>query len=139
MKIIYKANDGTEFTTHDKCQEYEMETVENKYKDFTSLTNRINAMFMDSHYETAGECFLINIKELNEIITADLKQVDKLGEFTAGETILVRNFKDEKWNDRVFIRYGVDKDFPYICEHSEYGKGAIWKYATKIINWHLIN
>jgi hypothetical protein len=57
--------------------------------------------------------------------TADLKLVDESEEFTAGETILVRNFKDEKWNDRVFIRYGVDKDFPYVCESFSYGKGAI--------------
>jgi hypothetical protein len=132
MKIIYKANNGTEFTTHDKCQDYEMKKVKNEYKDFTSLINRINAMFMESHYETAGECFLINIKELNEIITADLKPVDKSKEFTVGQTILVRQLPSDDWEEKVFVSYLLnDSMFPYICEEGE-GWLVLWKYAKSL-------
>jgi hypothetical protein len=119
MKIIYKANDGTEFTKRNKCEEHEMETVENKYKDFTSLTNRINEMFIESHYETAGECFVINIKELNEIITADLKQVDNSKKFNSGQTILVRLCTRDDWEEKVFVRYDPRAVYPYVCENGE--------------------
>jgi predicted RNase H-like nuclease (RuvC/YqgF family) len=131
MKIIYKANDGTEFTKRNKCEEHEMETVENKYKDFSSLTNRINEMFIESHYETAGECFVINIKELNEIITADLKQVDKSKKFTAGQTILVRDSEFDDWEEKVFVRYEPNDIYRYECESCE---DCIlpWKYAKSL-------
>jgi hypothetical protein len=131
MKIIYKANDGTEFTKRNKCEEHEMETVENKYKDFSSLTNRINEMFIESHYETAGECFVINIKELNEIITAYLKPVDKSKEFTVGQTILVRQLPSADWEEKVFVSYDSCAAYPYVCEHGE-DDFRNWKYAKSI-------
>ena len=34
MKIIYEANDGTKFNCHIECEEHEMATTKNKYKDF---------------------------------------------------------------------------------------------------------
>jgi hypothetical protein len=135
MKIIYKANDGTEFTKRNKCEEHEMETVENKYKDFSSLTNRINEMFIESHYENASEFFVINIKELNEMITADVKQVDKLVDkskkFTAGQTILVRDSEFDDWEEKVFVRYEPNDIYRYECESCE---DCIlpWKYAKSL-------
>jgi hypothetical protein len=142
MKIIYKANDGTEFTKRNKCEEHEMETLKNEYKDFSLLTNRINEMFIESHYETASECFLINIKELNEMIAADLKPVDKSKEFTVGQTILVRDCDFDDWKMAVFVQYGPnDMIYPYVCEGGEgpyvcevgEGWGCIgWRYAKSI-------
>jgi hypothetical protein len=67
--------------------------------------------------------------------TTDLKQVDKSEEFTAGQTILVRDYFGEGWPDeRVFICYGNDPDFPYVCEHSIYGKSQPikWKQAKAL-------
>jgi hypothetical protein len=66
----------------------------------------------------------------------DLKQVDKSEEFTAGQTILVRDYESEEWDKRVFICYNNYYDFPYLCEHSEYGKSQSvnWKYAKSLSN-----
>jgi predicted RNase H-like nuclease (RuvC/YqgF family) len=131
MKIIYKANDGTEFTKRNKCEEHEMETLENEYKDFSSLTNRINEMFIESHYETAGECFLINIKELNKMITANIKTVDKSEKFTAGQTILVRRCTMDYWEKKVFVRFDPRAVYPYVCENGE-DDIRHWGYAKSI-------
>jgi hypothetical protein len=68
--------------------------------------------------------------------TTDLKQVDKSEEFTAGQTILVRDYDSEEWDKRVFICYKNDSEFMYNCEHSEYNKSKpnSWKYAKSLSN-----
>jgi hypothetical protein len=135
MRTIYEANDGSQFNLKDECQHYDLQIKFSKYKNYKELHENVYGLYLDNTTDslTVAGFIIDNIELLSTMIDADLKLVGKSGEFTAGETILVRNFEDEKWNDRVFIHYGVDEDFPYVCESFSYGKGAIWKYATKII------
>jgi hypothetical protein len=138
MRTIYEANDGSQFNSSEECQQHDLQTKFSKYKNYTELHENVYNLYLDNTTDsiTVPGFIIDNIELLNTMIIDDLKPVVKSEEFTAGETILVRNFKDEKWNDRVFIHYGVDKDFPYVCEHFSYGKstGVKWKYAAKIIN-----
>jgi hypothetical protein len=60
MKIIYKANDGTEFTKRDKFEQHEMETVENKYKDFSKAFVRygLNDKVIPYIFKNSKGCIL---------------------------------------------------------------------------------
>jgi hypothetical protein len=139
MQVVYRANDGTEFNLKDECQHYELQCnktrTKDKYINYPELHGAINDKWLKSEELTAA--FIISsIEELNTLITGALKQMDKPEEFIAGQTILVRDNVTEEWVDSVFIRNGDNCDFPFVCEHFEYGAWEYeeWKYAKSLSN-----
>jgi hypothetical protein len=138
MRTIYEANDGSHFDSSEECQQHELQKKFSKYKNYKELHENVYNLYLDNTTDslTVAGFIIANIELLNTMITADIKQVVKSGEFTAGQTILVRDYESEEWDKRVFIRYNNDSDFPYLCEHSEYNKSkpSSWKQAKLLSN-----
>jgi hypothetical protein len=138
MRTIYEANDGSQFNSSEECKQHDLQTKLSKYKNYTELHDTIYRLFIENTTDsfTLPAFVIANIELLSTMITADLKLVGKSGEFTAGQTILVRDYESEEWDKRVFIRYNNDSDFPYLCEHSEYNKSkpSSWKQAKSLSN-----
>jgi hypothetical protein len=145
MRTIYEANDGSHFDSSEECQQHDLQTKLSKYKNYKELHENVYihcCIHIGKHPGNNTELFttaafiIDNIELLSLMITADLKPIVKSGEFTAGQTILVRDYESEEWSKRVFIRYDNYYGFPYLCEHSEYGKSqsVSWKYAKALSN-----
>jgi hypothetical protein len=138
MRTIYEANDGSYFDSSEECKKHDSHTKLSKYKNYTELHDTIYRLFIENTTDsfTLPVFVIDNIELLSLMITSDLKPVVKSEEFTAGQTILVRDHESEEWDKRVFIRYNNYHDFPYLCEHSEYGKSQSvnWKYAKSLSN-----
>jgi hypothetical protein len=141
MRTIYEANDGSYFDSSEECKKHDLQTKLSKYKNYTELHENIYnhcCIHIGDNTElfTTAAFIIDNIELLSLMIAADLKPIVKSGEFTAGQTILVRDYESEEWDKRVFILYNNDSDFPYLCEHSEYNKSkpSSWKQAKSLSN-----
>jgi hypothetical protein len=136
MRTIYEANDGSQFNLKDECQHYELQTKLSKYKNYTELHKNVDNLWHD-HIEnntdslTMAAFIIDNIELLSTMIDADLKQVVKSGEFTLGQTILVRDYDWVDWKEKVFVRYEHGAVYPYICQYTKCHTEP-WKYAKSI-------
>jgi hypothetical protein len=56
-------------------------------------------------------------------------------EFTAGQSILVREYESDQWEERIFICYN-NISWKYVCEHLIYGESqpSFWEYAKALSN-----
>ena len=99
-------------------------------------------MYRDSTYGTSS-FIVLNIIELNRIITDYLKVEESVQHdnfnpciLVPGQTIQVRDddYDYDDWEERIFMDYDKDREFPFICEHSLHGKSRPigWKYAKVI-------
>jgi hypothetical protein len=133
MRTIYEANDGSQFNLKDECQHYELQTKLSKYKNYTELHDTIYRLFIENTTDsfTLPAFVIDNIELLNTMITADVKQVNKSEEFTAGQTILVRDYDWVDWKEKVFVRYDHGAVYPYICQYTKCHTEP-WKYAKSL-------
>jgi hypothetical protein len=144
MRTIYEANDGSHFDSSEECQQHDLQTKFSKYKNYAELNGDINDLYIGNNTDLPSMvAFVIdNIELINNMITADLKPVDKPEEFTTGQIILVRDCDFDDWKKGVFVQYGLnDMIYPYVCEGGEgpyvceagESWGCIgWKYAKSI-------
>jgi hypothetical protein len=147
MRTIYEANDGSHFNSSEECQQHDSQTKFSKYKNYTELHENVYDLCCvhiknNTELFTTAAFIIDNIELLSLMITTDLKQVVKSGEFMAGQTILVRDSEFDDWKMAVFVQYGLnDMIYPYVCEGGEgpyvceagEGWGCIgWKYAKSI-------
>jgi hypothetical protein len=138
MRTIYKANDRTEFNLKDECQQHDLQTKLSKYKNYTELHENVYDLCCvhiknNTELFTTAAFIIDNIELLSTMITADLKPIVKLGEFIAGQTILVRDCEFDDWQEVLFVQYGHDDTYPYICEpRSVHGRKVGWEYAKSI-------
>jgi hypothetical protein len=144
MQVVYRANDGTEFNLKDECQHYELQCnktrTKDKYINYPELHENVYnhccihiGKFPGNNTELFNTAAFIidNIELLSLMIAADLKPVDKSEEFTAGQTILVRDREFDDWEEKVFVRYEPNDIYRYECESCE---DCIlpWKYAKSL-------
>jgi hypothetical protein len=146
MRTIYEANDGSHFDSSEECQQHDLQTKFSKYKNYAELNEDINDLYIGNNTDLPSMvAFVIdNIELINNMITADLKQVDKSeeftadlkpivksGEFMAGQIILVRDHEFDDWEEKVFVRFKLNDIYRYECESCE---GCIddWKYAKSL-------
>jgi hypothetical protein len=136
MRIIYEANDGAPFDSSEECQQHELKTKFNKYKNYAELNEYTNDLYIGKNTDlpTMVAFVIDNIELINNMINADLEPVYKPEEFTAGQTILVRLSPWDDWEKKVFVRYSSSIMYPYICEYKQVGNDGIlhWKYAKSI-------
>lgn len=111
MKIIYKANDGTEFDTAEQCTAYESLNTE--------AVKAIQALWTESPF-SCSEFIIINIKEINSII--DKYTVDKQSEefkvlgwsiLPSGTSVRVKNNEMDEWIYGVLVAYHKIDMYPF--------------------------
>jgi hypothetical protein len=136
MRTIYEANDGSQFNSSEECQKHDLQTKLSKYKNYTELYENVYNLWCDYVDNTTDSrtlpAFVIsNIKILSTMIDADIKPIVKSREFTAGQTILVRDREFDDWEEKVFVRYEPNDIYRYECESCE---DCIlpWKYAKSL-------
>jgi hypothetical protein len=140
MRTIYEANDGAFFDSSEECQQHELKTKFNKYKNYEKLHEDIYnhcCIHIGKHPGNNTELFttaafiIDNIELLSLMIAADLKPIVKSGEFMAGQIILVRDREFEDWEEKVFVSYKLNDIYRYECESCE---DCIlpWKYAKSL-------
>jgi hypothetical protein len=136
MRTIYEANDGSHFDSSEECQQHDLQTKLSKYKNYKELHENVYDLCC-VHIRNGTELFttaafiIDNIELLSTMIDADLKQVVKSGEFTLGQTILVRDYDWVDWKEKVFVRYDHGAVYPYICQYTKCHTEP-WKYAKSI-------
>jgi hypothetical protein len=138
MRTIYEANDGTFFDSSEECQQHELKTKFNKYKNYEKLHEDIYILCCihvgkNTDLPSMVAFVIDNIKLINIMITADLELLDQSEEFTAGQSILVKDYEFDDWKKKVFVRYTTGDIYPYVCEDGQDDtRYWHWKYAKSL-------
>jgi hypothetical protein len=109
MKIIYEAEDGTNFYSELECAEYEK--TSNRQYLIDQLVSNFNLSVV------ASRIIIDNIIEINQIVTksSNYKLDLDWAKVPIGTEILVKDYSSDDWQRAEFCTYKPDENYPYIC------------------------